>query len=76
MCTCAPGVPGSWSYTHAYAALHGQAPASNAIEILDAGCGTGVTAQYLSHLNPRATHFDALDLSSEALKVSPRACVS
>ena len=29
-----------------------------------------MTAQYLSHLNPSATHFDALDLSSEALKVA------
>ena len=32
--------------------------------------GTGVTAQYLSHLNPNAKHFDALDLSSEALKIA------
>ncbi len=59
-----------WSWTHAYAAIHGEAPKSNAIEMLDAGCGTGVTAQYLSHLNPRAIHFDALDLSSGALKVA------
>uniref|UniRef100_A0A7S4L2L4 Methyltransferase domain-containing protein n=1 Tax=Guillardia theta TaxID=55529 RepID=A0A7S4L2L4_GUITH len=59
-----------WSYTHAYNFVHGHAPVSNEIEILDAGCGTGVTAQYLSHLNPRAKHFDALDLSAEALKVA------
>jgi len=59
-----------WSWTHAYSAIHGEAPKSNAIDMLDAGCGTGVTAQYLSHLNPRATHFDALDLSSGALKVA------
>ena len=59
-----------WSYTHAYSAIYGEAPKSNAIEILDAGCGTGVTAQYLSHLNPNAKHFDALDLSSGALKIA------
>jgi len=59
-----------WSWTHANAVIRGEAPASNAIEILDAGCGTGVTAQYLSHLNPMATHFNALDLSEEALKVA------
>ena len=62
-----------WAYTHAHSNIFGSAPESNAIKILDAGCGTGVTAQYLSHLNPRAVHFDALDLSAEALKAPPRA---
>lgn len=59
-----------WAYTHAHSNIFGSAPESNAIKILDAGCGTGVTAQYLSHLNPRAVHFDALDLSAEALKIA------
>jgi len=59
-----------WSWTHAYSSIFGEAPQSNEIEILDAGCGTGVTAQYLSHLNPYATHFNALDLSREALNVA------
>ena len=59
-----------WSWTHAHSSIYGEAPKSNAIEMLDAGCGTGVTAQYLSHLNPSATHFDAVDLSSGALKVA------
>lgn len=59
-----------WSFTHAHSFITGSAPQNNDIQILDAGCGTGVTAQYLSHLNPRATHFDALDLSGEALKIA------
>ena len=59
-----------WSWTHAHSFCTGDAPSRHDIEILDAGCGTGVTAQYLSHLNPQAKHFDALDLSGEALKVA------
>lgn len=31
-----------WSWTHAYSSIFGEAPQTNAIEILDAGCGTGV----------------------------------
>ena len=44
-----------WCHRSVLAAVHGSIPAGmEAPRILDAGCGTGVSTDYLCHLNPGA----------------------
>ncbi len=58
-----------WSWPAAYEFCTGQLPESDQISILDAGCGTGVSTEYLAHLNPQA-RITAIDISSGALSIA------
>ncbi len=68
-----PGSNWRWSVDAVYAACTGSiAPVVDPMEpirILDAGCGTGVSTDYLAHLNP-GVEILAVDISSGALEVA------
>lgn len=68
-----PGYNWRWNWLAAYAFCTGQKPARQDIRILDAGCGTGVSTEYLVHLNPEAT-ITGIDLSAGALAVAQERC--
>jgi SAM-dependent methyltransferase len=68
-----PGYNWRWSWPDAYSFCTGQKPPKLDIRILDAGCGTGSSTDYLIHLNPEAS-VTAIDLSSGALKVAQERC--
>ena len=68
-----PGYNWRWSVQAAYAACTGalppQRPEGQPLRILDAGCGTGVSTDYLAHLNPGAEIL-AVDISAGTLEVA------
>jgi SAM-dependent methyltransferase len=69
-----PGYNWRWCVDSAVAAVRGVLPPRPAAgerpwEILDAGCGTGVSSDYLCHLNPAAAVL-AVDISAGALAVA------
>ena len=68
-----PGYNWRWCVDAAYAACTGalppEPPAGQPLRILDAGCGTGVSTDYLAHLNPGAEIL-AVDISSGTLEVA------
>ena len=65
-----PGYNWRWCHRSVLAAVHGWIPAGKANpRILDAGCGTGVSTDYLCHLNPGADVV-AIDISDGALAVA------
>ncbi|CAK6691235.1 class I SAM-dependent methyltransferase [Synechococcus sp. CBW1107] len=68
-----PGYNWRWCVNAAYAACTGALPAAAAggrpLRLLDAGCGTGVSTDYLAHLNP-GSEILAVDISSGALAVA------
>ena len=68
-----PGYNWRWCVDAAYAACTGAmapAPSGGApLRILDAGCGTGVSTDYLAHLNPGAEIL-AVDISPGTLEVA------
>lgn len=68
-----PGYNWRWCVETAYAASTGAVPSRCAdgepLKILDAGCGTGVSTDYLAHLNPGAEIL-AVDISPGALEVA------
>jgi SAM-dependent methyltransferase len=68
-----PGYNWRWCVDAAYAACTGALPparpASEPLRILDAGCGTGVSTDYLAHLNPGAEIL-AVDISAGTLEVA------
>lgn len=68
-----PGYNWRWNWQAAYGFCTGQAPSTQAVRILDAGCGTGVGTEYLVHLNPEATVV-GIDLSAGALAVAQERC--
>ncbi|UNU25842.1 class I SAM-dependent methyltransferase [Microcoleus vaginatus] len=68
-----PGYNWRWSWPDAYNFCTGQKPPKLDIRILDAGCGTGSSTDYLIHLNPEAS-VTAIDLSEGALKVAQERC--
>ncbi|MEB3343312.1 class I SAM-dependent methyltransferase [Okeania sp.] len=68
-----PGYNWRWSWPVAYSFCTGQTPKQQDIRILDAGCGTGSSTDYLVHLNPEASVV-AIDLSSGALEVAKERC--
>jgi len=68
-----PGYNWRWNWLTAYNFCTGQKPDKQAIRILDAGCGTGVSTEYLVHLNPQA-EIVAIDLSPGALAVAKERC--
>ena len=70
-----PGYNWRWCVDSAVAAVRGTLPPRQAgtgarpWRILDAGCGTGVSSDYLCHLNPGASLL-AVDISAGALAVA------
>ena len=65
-----PGYNWRWCHQSVLAAVHGVLPAgSERPRILDAGCGTGVSTDYLCHLNPGADVL-GIDISEGALTVA------
>ena len=68
-----PGYNWRWCVDAAYAACTGALPpepqAGEPLRILDAGCGTGVSTDYLAHLNPGAEIL-AVDISPGTLEVA------
>ena len=68
-----PGYNWRWHYPSAYGFCTGQAPKLGRPRILDAGCGTGVSTDYLAHLNPSA-EITAIDISAGTLAVAQERC--
>ncbi len=68
-----PGYNWRWNWLAAYNFCTGQTPQKQDIRILDAGCGTGVSSEYLVHLNPTA-RVVGIDLSAAALAVARERC--
>ncbi|MAR06186.1 MAG: SAM-dependent methyltransferase [Cyanobium sp. NAT70] len=65
-----PGYNWRWCHRSVMAAVHGVLlQGMDAPRILDAGCGTGVSTDYLCHLNPDAEVL-AVDISEGALDVA------
>ncbi len=69
-----PGYNWRWCVDSAWAFVTGAVPAAPGAggqgwRILDAGCGTGVSTDYLCHLNPGASVL-AVDISAGALDVA------
>ena len=68
-----PGYNWRWCHESVLAAVHGAVPSqadpAASLRILDAGCGTGVSTDYLCHLNPGAQIL-AVDISAGALEVA------
>ena len=65
-----PGYNWRWCHRSVLAAVHGGIPDGiEAPRILDAGCGTGVSTDYLCHLNPGAQVL-GIDISDGALAVA------
>jgi SAM-dependent methyltransferase len=68
-----PGYNWRWCVDNAFAACTGALPPARAatepLRILDAGCGTGVSTDYLAHLNPGAEIL-AVDISPGTLEVA------
>ena len=65
-----PGYNWRWCHRSVLAAVRGELPpVDNHPRILDAGCGTGVSTDYLCHLNPGAEVL-AVDISEGALAVA------
>jgi SAM-dependent methyltransferase len=70
-----PGYNWRWCIDSVVAAVRGVLPPRPAGDgprpwrVLDAGCGTGVSTDYLCHLNPEATVL-AVDISAGALEVA------
>jgi SAM-dependent methyltransferase len=65
-----PGYNWRWCPATAYSHCTGSLPPwSEPLRILDAGCGTGVSSDYLAHLNPGAEIL-AVDISAGALAVA------
>lgn len=70
-----PGYNWRWNWQAAYNFCTGQKPAKDNIRILDAGCGSGVSTEYLVHLNPEA-NVVGIDLSEGTLAVAKERCKS
>jgi SAM-dependent methyltransferase len=68
-----PGYNWRWNWNTAYSFCTGQKPARQNIRILDAGCGSGVSTEYLVHLNPEA-EVVGIDLSAGTLAVAKERC--
>ncbi len=65
-----PGYNWRWSWPAAYGfCTGGLLPANRSPRILDAGCGSGVSTEYLAHLNPKA-NIVAVDISAGTLAVA------
>lgn len=68
-----PGYNWRWYWPTVHSFCTGAKPADNQVRVLDAGCGTGVSTEYLAHLNPAATVL-GIDLSGQALARATERC--
>ncbi len=68
-----PGWNWRWSWPQAYAFCTGQHPGDQPVRILDAGCGSGVSTEYIAHQNPTAAIW-AFDISEGALAIAKERC--
>lgn len=68
-----PGYNWRWNWQAAHSFCTGQKSIKDNIRILDAGCGSGVSTEYLVHLNPEATVV-GIDLSEGTLAVAKERC--
>ena len=68
-----PGYNWRWHWPSAYSFCSGRKPQTDQVRILDAGCGTGVSTEYLVHLNPEAEVI-GIDLSPGAIAVATERC--
>ncbi|PAX50990.1 class I SAM-dependent methyltransferase [Brunnivagina elsteri] len=68
-----PGYNWRWDWLAAYNFCTGMKPQKQNIRILDAGCGSGVSTEYLVHLNPNA-EVVGIDLSAGTLEVARERC--
>ncbi len=68
-----PGYNWRWNWISAYSFCSGYRPEREDIRILDAGCGSGVSTEYLVHLNPKASVV-GIDLSKGTLAVARERC--
>ncbi len=69
-----PGYNWRWHWPSAYSFCSGRKPQTDKVRILDAGCGTGVSTEYLVHLNPEAEVI-GIDLSPGAIAVATERCL-
>jgi SAM-dependent methyltransferase len=68
-----PGYNWRWNWLSAANFCTGQKPSKQNVRILDAGCGSGVSTEYLVHLNPEASVV-GIDLSVGTLAVAKERC--
>jgi len=68
-----PGYNWRWSWPAAHGFCTGRKPEKTDIRILDAGCGTGSSTEYLIHLNPEAEVL-GIDLSEGAIATARERC--
>lgn len=68
-----PGYNWRWQWQASHSFCLGQMAPRSDVRILDAGCGTGVSTEYLVHLNPQA-NVVAIDISSGTLAVAKERC--
>jgi len=68
-----PGYNWRWSWQGAYGFCTGGLAPIKTPRILDAGCGSGVSTEYLAHLNPDAD-IVAIDISAGTLEVAKERC--
>jgi len=68
-----PGYNWRWHWEAAYNFCYRRRPDRRDARILDAGCGSGVSTEYLSHLNPEA-QITAIDISPGTLEVARERC--
>ena len=68
-----PGYNWRWYWPTVHSFCAGALPASGAVRVLDAGCGTGVSTEYISHLNPEAEVL-GIDLSERAIATATERC--
>ncbi len=68
-----PGWNWRWSWPQAYWFCTGRHPGSRIPRILDAGCGSGVSTEYIAHQNPGAEIW-AFDISEQALAIAQQRC--
>jgi SAM-dependent methyltransferase len=71
--TLPPGWNWRWDWNFAHSFCLGTRPSNQKIRILDAGCGTGVSTEYLAFQNPEATVM-AIDLSNASLDLARQRC--
>jgi SAM-dependent methyltransferase len=68
-----PGYNWRWNWSTASNFCTGMKPQKQDVRILDAGCGSGVSTEYLVHLNPEA-QVVGIDLSAGTLDVARERC--
>ncbi len=68
-----PGYNWRWFWPTVHSFCTGAKPVHSAVRVLDAGCGTGVSTEYLGHLNPQAQVL-GIDLSEQALATARERC--